>query len=97
MQGLKTMLVICLGLGSTWAAWQIAPATSSSMTGGIAYAQESPSEESKTVREGGPTAEEIEAQLKRIEEAMATEGEVKEFKPSEPLPADMAIDMSSEL
>ena len=37
MQGLKLMLVISLGLGSTWVAWQIAPADSSLM---LAYAQE---------------------------------------------------------
>jgi hypothetical protein len=97
MKGLKTMLVMCLGLGSTWAAWQIAPAASSAMTGGLAYAQDTPATETAEVIDSGPTAEEIEEQLKRIEAAMESEGEVKEFKPSEPLSADMAIDMSSEL
>ena len=37
MQGLKLMLVITLGLGITWAAWQIAPADSSAMLTGVAY------------------------------------------------------------
>jgi hypothetical protein len=97
MNGLKTMLVMCLGLGSTWAAWQIAPATSSAMLGSLAYAQEAPAAEPSVADDSGPTAEEIEKQLKRIDAALASEGEVKEFKPSEPLPADMAIDMSSEL
>ena len=96
MQGLKLMLVISLGLGVTWAAWQIAPADSSGMLTGVAYAQESEQAEADT-DSAGPTAAEIEAQLMRIEEALATQGEVKEFKPSEPLPADMAIEMSSDL
>ena len=92
MQGLKTMLVIALGLGSTWAAWQIAPAETSGM---LVYAQEAPVPED-AAGEGLSDAE-IEEQLARIEEAMDTYGEVKEFRPSEPLPADMAIEMSSDL
>jgi len=87
------MLMISLGLGSTWAAWQIAPATTSGMLTGVAYAQdieELPASE-------GPTEAEIEEQLARIEDAIMRQGEVKEFEPSEPLPADMAIEMSSEL
>ena len=96
MQGLKLMLVISLGLGSTWAAWQIAPADSSAMLAGVAYAQE-PQPPAEQDEPTGPTVAEIEAQLARIDEALATQGEVKEFKPSEPLPADMAIEMSSEL
>ena len=91
MQALKTMLMISLGLGTTWLAWQIAPAASSGMLGSVAYAQ---SAEQPTV---GSTDAEIDEQLARIDAALATEGEVKEFKPSEPLPADMAIEMSSEL
>jgi hypothetical protein len=96
MQGLKLMLVISLGLGTTWAAWQIAPADSSEMLAGVAYAQEpqSPAEQEEAT---GPTAAEIEEQLARIEEALDAEGEVKEFKSSEPLPADAAIPMFSEL
>ena len=95
MQGLKLMLVISLGLGSTWAAWQIAPADSSAMLAGVAYAQETqpPAEQDEST---GPTAAEIEAQLARIE-ALETQGEIKEFKSSESLPADMAIPMFSEL
>ena len=96
MQGLKLMLVITLGLGITWAAWQIAPAESSAMLAGVAYAQETQPPAAQT-ESTGPTAAEIEAQLARIDEALETQGEVKEFKPSEPLPADMAIEMSSEL
>jgi hypothetical protein len=92
MQGLKTMLVIALGLGSTWAAWQIAPADSSPM---LAYAQEA--EDATDTADEGLSEAEIEEQLARIEEAMDTYGEVKEFRPSEPLPADMAIEMSSDL
>ena len=93
MNALKTMLMISLGLGSTWLAWQIAPASSSGMLTGVAYAQAP----EQGAAETGPTDKEIEEQLARIEAALASEGEVTEFKPSEPLPADMAIEMSSEL
>jgi len=93
MSALKTMLMISLGLGTTWLAWQIAPASSSGMLTGVAYAQGADKEEPAT----GPTDAEIDEQLARIDAALAKEGEVKEFKPSEPLPADMAIEMSSEL
>jgi len=93
MNALKTVLMISLGLGSTWVAWQIAPAATSGMLSGVAYAQEAPAE----VLDEGPSDAEIEAQLERIDEALAQDGEVKEFKPSEPLSADTAIEMSSEL
>ena len=93
MNALKTMLMISLGLGTTWLAWQIAPASSSGMLSGVAYAQ-TPAKESSVA---GPTDAEIDEQLARIDTALAKEGEMKEFKPSEPLPADMAIEMSSEL
>jgi hypothetical protein len=91
MHGLKLMLVISLGLGTTWVAWQIAPGDSSMM---LAYAQEAPLDEAASA---GPSETEIEEQLARIEAAIDTYGEVKEFRPSEPLPADMAIEMSSDL
>jgi len=39
MHALKTMLVIALGLGSVWVAWQIAPAATSGMLTSVAYAQ----------------------------------------------------------
>jgi len=87
------MLMISLGLGTTWLAWQIAPASSSGMLSGVAYAQ--PVEKDAPATRS--TDAEIEEQLERINAALAKEGEVKEFKPSEPLPADMAIEMSSEL
>ena len=88
-------MVIALGLSVTWLAWQIAPAESSGMLVVVRfYAQE----RARTrVLDEGPTEQEIDEQLARIEAAMAQEGEVKEFKPSQPLPADTAIEMSSEL
>ena len=92
MDVLKTVLVMSLGLGATWAAWQIAPAETSGMLTGVAYAQDAPA---PTLDE--PSEADIEEQLARIEEALARQGEVKEFEPSEPLPADTAIEMSSEL
>ncbi len=92
MQVFKTMLIISVGLGVTWVAWQLAPAKSSGMLTGVAVAQEAPPPELEE-----PSNEDIEEQLARIEEALARQGEVKEFEPSEPLPADTAIEMSSEL
>jgi hypothetical protein len=93
MDALKTMLVIALGLGSVWAAWQIAPAATSGMLAGVAYAQ--PAAEPKVVQPG--TTKEMDEQLARINAALASDGEIREFEPTEPLPADQAIDMSSEL
>jgi hypothetical protein len=93
MHALKTMLVIALGLGSVWAAWQVAPAATSGMLTSVAYAQQT--EEPKAVQPG--TAEEMDEQLARINAALASDGEIREFEPTEPLPADQAIDMSSEL
>ena len=61
----------------------------------LAYAQEGPATEAPA--DSGLSDAEIEEQLARIEAAMETYGEVKEFRPSEPLPADMAIEMSSDL
>ncbi len=93
MHALKTMLVISLGLGSVWAAWQIAPAQSSGMLTGVAYAQSA--DEPKVVQ---PVSDkEMEEQLARINATLASDGEIREFEPTEPLPADEAIDMSSEL
>lgn len=92
MHALKSMLMIAMGLGVTWAAWQVAPASTSAMLGSIAYAQEPAAAGS----DSGETID-VDAQLEKIEAAMKNEGEVKEFKPTEPLPADLAIEMSSEL
>jgi hypothetical protein len=92
VNALKTMLIISLGLGSTWAAWQIAPAETSGMLMSVAYAQDVSPE-----IEAGPSTAEIDEQLKQIDAAIAQDGEVKEFKPTEPLSADTAIEMSSEL
>ena len=60
-------------------AWQIAPASSSGMLTGVAYAQPA----KNNAPEAGPTDAEIEEQLARIDAALAKEGEVKEFKPKE--------------
>jgi hypothetical protein len=87
------MLVMSLGLGVTWAAWQIAPGDTSAMHGGVVFAQEP----AAAVPEEETAGKKLAERLEEIEAAMAVEGEVTEFKPSEPLPADIAIDMSSEL
>jgi hypothetical protein len=93
MHALKTMLVIALGLGSVWAAWQIAPAETSGMLTGVAYAQSAG--DTKVVQP--VTNKEMEEQLARVNATLASDGELKEFEPTEPLPADQAIEMSSEL
>jgi len=93
MHALKTLLVVALGLGSVWAAWQIAPAPTSGMLTGVAYAQSAPEAQADKVTQDPA----IDKQLADINAALAREGEIKEFKPKEPLPADEAIEMSSEL
>lgn len=93
MQFLKTVFVVALGLGSVWVAWQIAPARTSAMTGGVAYAQAAPEAAPPPAVSDAEAAE----QLARINAELARDGELKEFKPQEPLPADEAIEMSSEL
>jgi hypothetical protein len=93
LHALKTMLVIALGLGSVWAAWEIAPAATSGMLTSVAYAQSA--EEPRAVQPGA--TKEMDEQLARINATLASDGEIREFEPTEPLPADQAIDMSSEL
>jgi hypothetical protein len=98
MHALKTMLVISLGLGSVWAAWQIAPGETSGMLTNVAYAQQAGPQPAEQTQAAQPApSKETEEQLARINAALAGDGELKEFKPSEPLPADQAIEMSSEL
>jgi hypothetical protein len=43
------------------------------------------------------TEEEVEAELQRIEEALNDTDELKEFKPSKPLAADLPIALPSDL
>jgi hypothetical protein len=103
MHVLKTLLVIALGLGSVWAARAIAPGDSAGLLTGVAYAQ-APNDAKAGQPAQAPATKDpavqdpaIQEQLARINAALANDGELKEFKPTEPLPADEAIEMSSEL
>ncbi len=98
MHVLKTLLVVALGLGSVWVARQIAPDTSAGLLTGVAYAQ-TPNDAKAGQPAQDPAIKDpaIQEQLARINAMLASEGELQEFKPTEPLPADEAIEMSSEL
>ena len=98
MQVLKTLMVMALGLGSVWVARQIAPGADTGLLAGVAFAQApSANEASQPAQDPAIKDAAIEEQLARINAALASDGELKEFKPTEPLPADDAIEMSSEL
>jgi hypothetical protein len=97
MHALKTMLMVALGLGSVWTAWQVAPAKTSGMLTGVAYAQTAPAKVTNPPVAQAAQDAAVEKQLAEINAALASDGEIREFKPKEPLPADQAIEMSSEL
>lgn len=113
MHVLKTLLVIALGLGSVWAARAIAPGASAGLLTGVAYAQapndakagqpaqapasKDPATKDPATKDPAVQDPAIQEQLARINAALANDGELQEFKPTEPLPADEAIEMSSEL
>ncbi len=102
MQAFKTMLIIATGLGLTWVA--------NSLTGdrllGSSTAFQAESQASSGDEEGAEdvvvdfgevTAEDIEADLARIEEALNEDEELEEFVPSEPLSADLGVEMPSDI
>lgn len=98
MQVLKTLMVMALGLGSVWVARQVAPGADAGLLTGVAYAQAAnDNEASQPAQDPAIKDSAIEEQLERINAALASDGQLKEFKPTEPLPADDAIEMSSEL
>jgi len=83
MDLLKVMLVISLGLGVTWAADQVAPSA-------IVVAQ----------ADGGEVSDaDVDRQLEKARQSLEGEDdeELKDFVPSEPLSADIAVEFPSDI
>jgi len=85
MDFLKTALIISLGLGLTWTADQVT---------GIAFAQDP-----VAGTESSMTDREVDEQLREAQEALDGDDsdELKDFVPSEPLSADIAIEFPSDI
>ena len=104
MQAFKTMLIIAAGLGATWIAnsltgdnvFDTGMSFQSSGTAGQAP-DGTTNDEDLVVDYGEITAEDIEADLARIESALNEDEELEEFVPSEPLSADLGVEFPSDI
>jgi hypothetical protein len=63
----------------------------------VANPQENVEEQADSEDTSAMTEEEVEAELKRIEESVNEGIELEEFKPSKPLPADAPIALPSDI
>ncbi len=111
MEFLKFTLVISAGLGLTWAAGVVVPVPHVEDTSRVVVAQAetapnstevddteiSPDSEDMEVELDEMTQEDIDAELAKIEAALESGEELKEFKPAEPLPADLRLDLPSDI
>ncbi len=111
MEFLKFTLVISAGLGLTWAASVVVPVPHVEDTSRVVVAQAetapnstevddteiSPDSEDMEVELDEMTQEDIDAELAKIEAALESGEELKEFKPAEPLPADLRLDLPSDI
>ncbi len=111
MEFLKFALVISAGLGLTWAAGVVVPVPHVEDTSRVVVAQAetapnstevddteiSPDSEDTEVELDEMTQEDIDAELAKIEAALESGEELKEFKPAEPLPADLRLDLPSDI
>jgi hypothetical protein len=111
MEFLKFTLVISVGLGLTWAAGVVVPVPHVEDTSRVVVAQAetapnstevddteiSPDSEDMEVELDEMTQEDIDAELAKIEAALESGEELKEFKPAEPLPADLRLDLPSDI
>ena len=111
MEFLKFALVISAGLGLTWAAGVVVPVRQVEDTLSVVVAQAetapnsteaedteiSPDSEDVEVEFDEMTQEDIDAELAKIEAALESGEELKEFKPAEPLPADLRLDLPSDI
>jgi hypothetical protein len=112
MDILKFALVLSAGLGTTWIAGQLFPGNTGQRAAQVVVAQaesepapqeqqpaapdtEASADERPSLEE--PMPEEIEAELARIDEALADEEVLEEFTPSEPLSADLSVDLPSDI
>ncbi len=111
MEFLKFTLVISAGLGLTWAAGVVVPVPHVEDTSRVVVAQAETAPNSTEVEDAETssgseeveveldemTQEDIDAELAKIEAALESGEELKEFKPAEPLPADLRLDLPSDI
>lgn len=109
MDFLKVAAVIATGLGATWAAQQWTGPEPELVAGKVILAQVEeplpPSADDAPAESDGPvesqvddlTQEELEAELKRVEEALSDDEVLKEFVPTKPLAADIPIEFPSDI
>lgn len=107
MEIVKIALVMAAGLGSTWAA----RVTTDALLGGApaqTLVQAAEQGESGTPQGAAPSPpaipamsrEEMDAELKRAQAEISGAGrdaELREFRPTKPLPADLAIALPSDI
>lgn len=108
MHILKVAMVVATGLGVTWAAQQWPTAHVASVPDDLVLAQADEAAPS-SVGESPPESEgpasavedlseaEIEAELRRVEEALGDDETLKEFVPTKPLAADIPIEFPSDI
>ena len=111
MEFLKFALVIFAGLGLTWASGVVVPVRQVEDTSSVVVAQAQTAPNSTEVEDAEVlsdsedvevdldemTQEDIDAELAKIEAALESGEELEEFKPAEPLPADLRLDLPSDI
>lgn len=105
MDLLKVGFVVAAGLGSTWAAREATDAFFVQSQGHqlvqAAGKTPAPAEAAKAPPSGpSPDQEQIDAELKRAQDEIAGRGkddELKEFRPTKPLSADLAVALPSDI
>ncbi len=111
MEFLKFALVISAGLGLTWAAGVVVPVrqVEDTLSVVVAQAETAPNsteaEDAEVLSDSEDvevdldemTQEDIDAELAKIEAALESGEELEEFKPAEPLPADLRLDLPSDI
>lgn len=110
MQIFKVGLVMAAGLGSTWAARTVTDAWLGPQPAAAALAQVPAAEPAAPAGGAGGAAapakppelsrEELDAELRRAQAELAgkpSADELKEFRPSKPLAADLAIALPSDI
>ena len=111
MEFLKFALVIFAGLGLTWASVVVVPVRQVEDTSSVVVAQAQTAPNSTEVEDAEVlsdsedvevdldemTQEDIDAELAKIEAALESGEELEEFKPAEPLPADLRLDLPSDI
>ena len=109
MDFLKVAAVIATGLGVTWAAQQWTGSDPEPIARQVILAQVEeplmPTADEAAVESDTPvqsqvedlTQEELEAELRRVEEALGDDEVLKEFVPTKPLAADIPIEFPSDI